>query len=661
MTLDAYRRMVLTGGDLAVELDSGRRVSVRATAPVEGVLRLRIGDPSVCDDILLPDLDDRPVDISAQGTGVALRAPGVSAVWRDGQDFRLGPFARFAEPAASTVPYAAGAREATDDRPAGWVETVHLPPGARVYGGGESYQGPNLRGRHRYLRNTEQDRNAGRDSAYLNVPLLWSDAGWGLFVHTGGVVDADLGAEHVEAARIEVDGPGIDLFLLLGDGPTILRRYSELTGRPGPLPDWAFGVWMSRSSYFTAAEMVAVADDLRAADCPVDVMHVDEWLAESVLDDAAWSSAPNRTRFPSGWTSELASRGVRTSVWINPYLAKGSALADEATAKGYLIRTPDGEPAGAADNPDTLPVDFTDPEAREWWQGRLAEVLGAEGVSALLSDFGEEVPPDAVFDDGRRGRDRHNSYGLIYAETVWEVGRRVRPDDFAPIFRAGTAGSQRTPAHWAGDMPSTWAGLVSSLRACLSMSLSGFAVVSHDSGGYWTPSSYDRALELRKTMTPDAVEADVEPELYARWAQWGALSPIMRFHGVGRREPTAYPEPARSVAVAACRLRKALQPYLVSVAASASADGSPMMRPMVLAYPGDRAGRDAELQYLLGPDLLVAPLLEPGGTREVWFPPGEWVPVWGASAGSGWATIRCEIDQFPVYARAGSAVAGVVA
>jgi alpha-D-xyloside xylohydrolase len=594
---------------------------------------------------------------------VSLQGPGVAATWTSGQDFVFGAFSRFAEPAASTIPYSAGARPATAERPAGWVETIHLGPSWRVYGGGESYQGPNLRGRHRYLRNTEQDRNAGRDSAYNNVPLLWSDAGWGLFVHTGGVVDADLGAEQAEAARIEVDGPGIDLFLLNGDPVEILRRYHALTGLPGALPDWAFGVWMSRSSYYSADEMVAVADELRAADCPVDVMHVDEWLSEPVLGDAAWSSGPDRRRFPAGWTARLAERGVRTSVWVNPYLEKGSPLADEAAGKGFVVVNDDGEPLGAADNPDTLPIDFSNSEAREWWSDRLRKVLGDEGVSALLSDFGEEVPVEAVFADGLRGTDRHNSYGLIYAETVWGVGREVRPDDFVPIFRAGTAGSQRTPAHWAGDMPSTWAGIVSSLRACLSMSLSGFGVVSHDTGGYWTPSSYDRARKQRAALfegapDPGPVEADVEPELYARWAQWGAFTPIMRFHGVGRREPTGYPEPSRSVVIAACQLRKRLQPYLIRAAAEASRTGLPMMRPMVLAYPGERAARDAELQYLLGPDVLVAPLLEPGGERQVWVPPGEWRPLWGAEPlrGPGWVGVRCSLEAFPAYVREGAVV-----
>jgi alpha-D-xyloside xylohydrolase len=125
----------------------------------------------------------------------------------------------------------------------------------------------------------------------------------------------------------------------------------------------------------------------------------------------------------------------------------------------------------------------------------------------------------------------------------------------------------------------------------------------------------------------------------------------MRFHGVGAREPTAYPEPARSAAIAACRFRKRLQPYVVEIARTAAETCIPMMRPMPLAYPGDRGARDADLQYLLGPKLLVAPLLAPGGVRQLWIPPGSWQPLHGTRAmtGPGWTSVSCGLDEFPVW------------
>ncbi|TVT18142.1 glycoside hydrolase family 31 protein [Amycolatopsis rhizosphaerae] len=653
--LDPYVGVAVRGDALEVRLKSGRTLPVEVTVPLPGVLRVRLGTPPPAESGMLVHSAEQPADLAHRDGGVEISGPGVEAFWEaDGQGFRCGEYQRFSEPGASTVPYSSGYREAGAEWPGGWVETVRLSPDCAVYGGGESYQGINLRKRFRRLRNTEVDRRAGRDTAYLNVPFLWSDEGWGLFLNTGAVIEADLGATHSEAARIEVDGDRLDLFVLSGDPPAMLRQYHALTGLPKPMPDWAFGVWLGRSSYFTADEAVSAVDDVLAADCPVDVVHVDEWLDEVVLDAAAWNTGADRARFPAGWTRRLRERGVRTSLWINPYLGKGTPIAERAAEAGYLVSTPEAEPSATDDNPETLPVDFTSPEARRWWVERLARTLDEEGADAVLADFGEEVAADARFVDGTTGADRHNSYGLLYAEAVAEAGERARNGDFVALSRSGTGGQQRASAQWAGDLPSTWSGLTSTLRACLSMSLSGLAFVTHDAGGYWTPASYRHALELRRTMTPGEIRADVEPELYVRWAQFAAFSPIMRFHGVGAREPTAYPAPARDAVTAICRLRKEWQDYLISAALEATGTGMPMMRPMVLAFPGDRAARDADLQYLLGPDLFVAPLLEPGGGRQLWVPPGDWEPLVGLDpvSGPGWYRVHCELGEFPAWQRA---------
>ncbi|WP_049572632.1 glycoside hydrolase family 31 protein [Streptomyces sp. SBT349] len=642
------------GEHLRVTLDSGRTLRMTCTVPVEGVLRLRQEGPRATPDDGSPVMTavaPRPARITATDGGVEITGPGVHAVWRGGQGLSFGAYERFADPAADTVPFSAGYRPPSPGHPAGqWVETIHLAPDAAVYGGGESYQGINLRGRHRRLRNTEETRAAGRDSAYLNVPLLWSDAGWGLFAHTGGAVMADLGATHSEAAMIEIGAETLDLFLLSGDAPEILHRYQALTGQPRDLPEWAFGVWMSRCSYYTADEVVRTVDELRDAGCPVDVVHVDEWLEESVLSEASWSTGADRRRFPAGWTAPLRERGVRTSLWINPYVTRSSPLARELADRGFLVTDGEGEPVATADNPRTWVIDFTNRGARAWWIDRVTRTLHEEGNAAFLADFGEEIPENAVFADGTLGYERRNSYGLIYQDAVNESGLAAREGDFLSVSRSGTAGSQRDPAHWAGDMPSTWGGMVSTLRAVMSMALSGVGVVTYDAGGYWTPESYRAALAQRETREPGVLPTDVEPELYGRWAQWAAFSPIMRFHGTGRREPTAYPEPARGAAIAACRLRHLMRRYIASVATG----GLPLMRPMPLAYPGDRAARDADLQYLFGPDVLVAPVLEPGGCRRLYVPEGVWEPLLCAAPieGPGWREIRCAPEEFPAYVRA---------
>jgi alpha-D-xyloside xylohydrolase len=658
---DPYIFTEICDGNLWVRLRSGERLLVECTVPVEGVLRMRVGPPSPAEpqSPMLVPFPHRSASLTTTETDVVISGPGVTARWaRDGQRFEMGAYRRCPDPSSSNLPIFAGRRAPQKDRPGGWIETVWLGPDAGVYGGGESFQGLNLRGRHRRFRNVQENRADGRDTAYMNVPFLFSDDGWGLFVHTGTVVDADLCATHSEYAWLDIEDQTLDMFLITGDVPTILQRYLTITGFPGRLPDWAFGVWMGRSSYFTAQEVEDILAELRAADCPVDVLHVDEWLKEKVLDVSAWNTDADRSRFPEGWTRRLAEQGVHVSLWHNPYVTKGTPLARELESKGFLLVDAKGRPASTEDNPNDFVIDFTNPQADTWWRQRLATSLQEEGHTAVMADFGEEIPAHAVFRNGRRGIDLRNMYSLLYQRAVWTAGMETRKGDFVPLTRSGTAGSQRYPSHWVGDMPSSWSGLVSSLRACLSMSLSGFAVVTHDAGGYWTPLSYPFAKVLRETMTPHAVEADVDPELYGRWVQWAAFSPIMRFHGVGRREPTAYPEPVRSAAIAACRFRKRLQRYVTEVASEASTSGIPVMRPMILAYPGDRVARDADLQYLLGPDVLVAPILEAGGKRAFWIPPGEWQPLCGLAPlrGPGWTTVECGPQDFPAYVRDGARV-----
>jgi alpha-D-xyloside xylohydrolase len=299
------------------------------------------------------------------------------------------------------VPDISGYEAAADGGPGRWTEVIKLGPDSAVYGGGESYQGPNLRGRLRRLRNTEVNRAASCNTAYLNVPRLWSDAGWGLLVNTGAPVAADVAATRSEALSIEILGDELDLILFSGDAPTILRRYAQLTGLPRRLRDWT-----------------------------VDVMHTDQWLQDVVLDVSAWSADVDRRRYPQGWTDELWERNVRASVWVNPYLASGSPLAEWACARGFVTSDREGRPVGAADNPTAMPVDFYRPDARRWWRRRLTDAIEAERVSAVLADLGEELSPDAVIGDGSTGLLHHNCYGSRDAETVAVAAEQVSGDDF---------------------------------------------------------------------------------------------------------------------------------------------------------------------------------------------------------------------------------------
>ena len=543
-------------------------------------------------------------------------------------------------------------RALAGDVPVGWE--VRVPLGTEsVFGGGESYRSVDLRGTRRVLLNSEAEGEFGAGAAYLTVPFFWSTAGWGLLLGTGGPVLADIGAQDATAARFVALGREVDVTLLRGDPAALLRSYADRTGRVGAWPDWAFGTWMSRASYLSAAEIHRVLCELRAADCPVDVVHVDAWLAGNVFRDFTCSWQPDRARFPEGWTDAVRERGVRVSLWLNPFVLAGSPLDLELRRKQLLLIGPDGAPAATCDRAHRHIVDFTNPAAAEWWGDQVLHLLAEERPDALKLDFGEEIPLGAICRDGRTGLEVRNAYAALYQRATAEA---IPAGQVVPLFcRSGSTGSQATPCHWVGDTPSNWDGMAQALRACLSLSLSGFALVGHDAGGFYTPGSM--ALPARRLDGEDLpFTADVEPELFGRWAQWAAFSPVTRFHGTGRREPTAYPEPWRSAAIAALRRRRDVLPLLRAALGEAQRTGMPLMRPTALTHSHDPLARRAWHQYQLGPNLLVAPVLAPGGRTTVWTADDEWEPIVGAPRlhGAGLHEVSVGPDAFPVYARPGT-------
>lgn len=656
VSFDPFAGAELSGDEVLLHLASGRKLQAEFSVPLEGVLRMRVGESLEAEQtspLILPGLNHTPAQFDLDGDVLMVSGHGVRASLKPGTGITFDSWRE--PPLLSTARGASGAMLSADEH-LGWMLMTSLDAGAQVYGGGESFQGPGLRGRMRRVVNCETHTYAGLDTTYINAPFFWSDAGWGVFFHTSGPSRADLAATHSETCAFSIEGPQLDAFFFTGDPASILRRYHEITGRPGAFPDWGLGVWMSRCSYMSANEIDQVVGELQEADCPVDVIHVDGWVSGNVIRDLSCNWEIDRARFPHGWAKRLIDRGVRTSLWHNPYVLEGTGLARDLRDQGLLVLMPDGSAAVTTDKQDRNLIDFTNPAAVSWWKERVKEVARTEGNHSFKPDFGEEVPEEARFFDGRRGRELRNEYALLYQRATHEALMELSPGEQVALFcRSGTSGSQRYPCHWVGDTPSTWTGLVTALRGCLSLSLSGFGVVGHDVGGFFDPVGFDfdRLVEAFDVMDPSHFEPEVDPELFARWSQWGAFSPVMRFHGTGRREPTAYPEPARSISIEACRLRRRLRDYLVEAAGISAAEGTPMMRPMVLAFPTDRAARDAELQYLLGPHVLVAPILEPGGKRTFYVPEGRWRGLAGLNdiEGPGWASVECRLDQFPAFIR----------
>ena len=483
------------------------------------------------------------------------------------------------------------------------------------------------------------------DLSYKSVPVLLSTAGWAMMLHTSFRSHWEIGSFSYATGSAMVEDRKLDLFLMLA--PTLKEQigaYTALTGRPQLPPKWALGLWMSRAAYRNRTELLEVANRLRAEGIPCDVFSIDPtWLTKQYYDDIGvevcnmdWNTGPWGE--PAALFAELAAQGFSVCLWINPYFSEDSVAYAEAAEKGYLVKDASGGISRLEFGLAAGMVDFTNPAARAWWKEKLAGLLRL-GAAVFKADFGDRVPEDALFFNGKTGAEMHNLYVHLYVGTVHEAVREVHGVGMV-WRRPGYIGSQRYPGTWAGDTQVTWEGMRGALRGGLSAAMTGEAFWSHDMGGF--------------------VGRQPSRELYIRWAQFGLLSPLSRFHGTTPREPWHYGREAVDIVRHYVRLRYSLIPYLLATAQESVATGLPILRPLVLEFPAEPCVDQIDDQYLLGPDLLAAPVFQDQArSRPVYFPTGTWYSLEDPGhsvVGPGFRTIEAPLERMPLFVRAGAII-----
>ena len=308
---------------------------------------------------------------------------------------------------------------------------------------------------------------------------------------------------------------------------------------------------------------------------------------------------------PPGMLKRLHELGLKICVWINPYIAQLSPLFAEAAENGYLIKRPDGTPwQWDLWQPGMGIVDFTNPDACAWYSEKLTRLLDM-GVDSFKTDFGERIPTDVVYHDGSDPVKAHNFYPYLYNKVVMETLERHRGKGDAVLFaRSATAGCQQFPVHWGGDCYSDFPSMAESLRGGLSLSTCGFGFWSHDIGGF---------------------EGLPPADIYKRWVAFGLLSSHSRLHGSSSyRVPWLYDDEACDTVREFTRLKCRLMPYIYAQAVTAHTKGTPVMRPVFFEFPDDPGTHTLDRQYMLGPSLLVSPVLSSSGEVDVYLPPGTW-------------------------------------
>lgn len=523
--------------------------------------------------------------------------------------------------------------------------TIHLEAdGDDITGFGEQFGRLVHNGKRLVLRCTDALGTA-TGYAYKPVPLWHSSSDHAVLLNTGATVTADV--EHTTPGVLAVSTTDelLDLHVMVDAEPKRrLTAYTEITGRPTVPPPWSFGYWLGRCRYHSNTEMLGVAEKAREHDVPLDVVHCDpDWLRTDRLNcDFVWNEERfgDRARF----VADLEQHGVRLSVWELPYLDPASSRYTEAHDGDHLVRDVTGEVVAMEGTPTPddrhrAIVDLTSEHGRQWWQEAHQEFLD-DGVAVFKTDFGEGVPDTSVLADGTPPAHAHNLFPLRYNAVVSDVIRRRTGRPSLVWARSGWAGSHRYPAQWGGDPESSVAGFRATVRGGLSFSLSAPGLWGHDVGGFF---------------------GEGTPELYVRWTQFGALSPMMRAHGLTAREPWYADEETLAQAREWIRLRYSLLPYLWQVAHEAETAGWPMMRPMGLEFPEDPIAGILDGQFFLGSSLLVAPVFDDGPgpvRRQVYLPAGRWTDLLTGEVqhGPAWHTLSVPLERMPVLVRDGSVI-----
>lgn len=528
-------------------------------------------------------------------------------------------------------------------------EQLALGVGELVYGLGERF-GPLVKN-GQVVDVWNADGGTSSEQAYKNIPFYLTNRGYGVFVNDSGRVSYEVGSEAVERVQFSVEGESLEYFIIYGPTPAqILERYTALTGRPARVPAWSFGLWLSTSftTDYDEATVAGFIDAMAERDLPLSVFHFDcFWMREFNWCDFEWD--PRTFPDPEGMLARLHQKDLRICVWINPYIGQRSPLFAEAAAAGYLIKKPNGD-VWQWDfwQPGMGIVDFTNPDATRWYQGKLRHLLD-QGVDAFKTDFGERIPLDVAFFDGSSPERMHNYYTQLYNKAVYDVLLEARGEGDAVLFaRSATTGGQQMPVHWGGDSTPTFESMAETLRGGLSLALSGFSFWSHDIGGF---------------------EGKPDPGVFKRWTAFGLLSSHSRYHGSNSyRVPwmydtdpvTAEVDTSAQSAVAVTRrfahLKNTLMPYIYAAGLQGSTIGTPVMRPMQLEFPFDPAVAYLDRQYMLGSSMLVAPVFSPTGDVEFYLPAGNWTNYFTGERvqGGTWCSETHGFDSLPLYVRDGA-------
>jgi len=558
----------------------------------------------------------------------------------------------------------------------------YSPSNEEFYGFGERYNNFRKRGTDvdTYVYNQYKNQN---DRTYMAIPFFINTNGYGVLLNTTYYSKFRLATERSDMYSFTADTGGssasmLDYFFIHGDDlKDVVSNYTDVTAKPAMLPKWAFGLWMSANEWDRQSEVSAAIANANAYNIPATAIVLEQWSDEHtfyIFNDAQYTpktggqtfsysdfTFPSTGRWPNpkAMADEIHNNGMKLIMWqvpIQKYTPYAYAQKDNDEAhmiqQGYAVGDGKGGqyrlPWGTWFE-NSLLVDFTNPNARNWWMVTREYLFDGVGIDGFKTDGGEMVwGRYNTFYNGKKGDEMRNQYPNEYIQAYNDFARSKK-SDAVTFSRAGTTGAQALQIYWAGDQESNFYAYQQAVNAGLTSNISGVPFWSWDLAGF--TGSYPTA------------------ELYKRSVAMSAFSPIMQFHS---EKANPSPSEERSPWNAAARTgdgtiighfakyvntRMNLLPYIYSEAKKSSDTGVPLMRAMVLEYPNDPNTHGLNEQYMFGDNLLVAPIVHEGQTvKNVYLPEGEWIDFWWGAQRPGARTISyyAGVDDLPVFVKAGS-------
>jgi alpha-D-xyloside xylohydrolase len=517
-----------------------------------------------------------------------------------------------------------------------------------------------------------------QQNTHVVVPFVLSSRGYGFLWNNPAQGRCDFAA-NISRWRAEAT-PGLDYWIVAGETPEeILRSYVSATGMPPMLPEWATGFWQCKLRYRSQSEILQVARDHKQRGLPLSCIVIDffHWSRQG-----EWKFDANDWPDPEGLVADLGEMGVETIVSIWPSVALASENYREMRERGYLLKTERGVPALTL-FPDKDPYglhyityyDAFNPEARDFHWDTVRRNYVDRGIRNFWLDSCEPEFRPAYGENVRtslgNGAEMLSAYPFLHANRYADGLREAGKTDAVLLTRSTWAGGQRAPIIlWSGDVWSNWQDYRAQIAAGCHAAMSGIGWWTTDIGGF-----YDGHGE----------DADFR-DLLVRWFEFGVFSPICRLHGFrvpngvplppegaevsygprdmyfiftdtgGDNEVWSYGPEVYAVARHLLSVRERLRPYIDRSMRHYHETGVPMMQPVAFRH-GDDPSADAPDQYLFGPDMLVAPVVEPGAlSRRVCLPAGDWVHAWsGTPLSGGWHEVSALPGRPPVFLRAAAA------